>query len=346
MEDIDFGDGDLMDTSGGDSGGFDIDGDSGGGDIFGSDNLNDNSFESAETPIGNESNENGNATEMNDNLNVESANTTEADEQESETQSNFEKINHQNMTLDEVQELQGIDENGHTTGEGTGNDAFKESLPEDYEPNEIELKEGATMDDFNKDYHEADPTADNTDIFDHSEPEIELQDGKTIDNFNTAYDDVNKPLDDENSDNEDNSIPDDTAEIEEQSEESGIEEEEAEHERNFYDWASEHHKGMEVANASMEGLGAAEGYIHEPLDISSQTEIVEEYNQGADEYAFEQSENQEGYNEGAEALSNAENEQTEIDSGKTDDYNIEATGVTFDSNAQYTYKNGELHENK
>lgn len=118
-----------------------------------------------------------------------------------EPQSDLEKINHPNMTLEEVQELQGVRENEdgklETTGEGTGNDAFKESLPEDYKPNEIELKEGTTMDDFNRDYHEANPTADNTDVFDHPEPEIELQDGKTMDDFNAEYEEVNGPLEDE-----------------------------------------------------------------------------------------------------------------------------------------------------
>ena len=57
-------------------------------------------------------------------------------EKSEEPQSDFEKINHPNMTLKDVQQRQGIDENGHTTGEGTGNEAFKESLPEDYKPSE------------------------------------------------------------------------------------------------------------------------------------------------------------------------------------------------------------------
>ena len=49
------------------------------------------------------------------------------------------------MSLDEVQEIQGMDENGHTTGEGTGNEAFTESLPEDYEQSGDRIEPGATM---------------------------------------------------------------------------------------------------------------------------------------------------------------------------------------------------------
>jgi len=237
MEDMDFGDGDLMDTGGGDSGGFDMSGgsgidssdsgglnDGGSSDLGGgsddptSDNssldtdsggdLNDNSLESSETPTGNETDnisegadsanvagksdnlntesqesdtdttaentENENGAEANNDLNAEQSGDqkpdtegeqkldagderkpdTEGEQKTNDHPSDFEKINHPNMTLEEVQELQGIDENGHTTGEGTGNDAFKESLPEDYKPNEIELQDGKTMDDFNAKYEE------------------------------------------------------------------------------------------------------------------------------------------------------------------------------------------------
>ena len=63
--------------------------------------------------------------------------TKESEEEIPEdTQSDLEKVNHPDMTLEEVQELQGVKENEdgklETTGEGTGNDEFKDSLPEDY----------------------------------------------------------------------------------------------------------------------------------------------------------------------------------------------------------------------
>jgi len=72
-----------------------------------------------------------------------------------DTQSDLEKVNHPDMTLEEVQKIQGMDEQGHTTGDGTGNEAFKDSLPEDYNPNEIELQEGTTREDFDAAYDEA-----------------------------------------------------------------------------------------------------------------------------------------------------------------------------------------------
>ena len=75
-----------------------------------------------------------------------------------DTQSDLEKVNHPDMTLEEVQKLQGVKENEdgnlETTGEGTGNEAFKKSLPDDYQPNEIELQEGKTREDFDAKYDE------------------------------------------------------------------------------------------------------------------------------------------------------------------------------------------------
>ena len=62
-----------------------------------------------------------------------------------DTYSDFEKINHSNMTLEDVQEIQGMDENGNMTGEGTGNEAFIDSLPEDYEQSGDRFEPGATM---------------------------------------------------------------------------------------------------------------------------------------------------------------------------------------------------------
>jgi len=71
----------------------------------------------------------------------EPAETTEpVEEIPEDTQSDLEKVNHPNMSLEEVQELQGVKENEdgklETTGEGTGNEAFQESLPEEYTQSE------------------------------------------------------------------------------------------------------------------------------------------------------------------------------------------------------------------
>ena len=71
-----------------------------------------------------------------------------------DSKDDLKNINRPNMTLDEVQKVQGIDESGHTTGEGIGNEAFKESLPDDFTSNEVELKEGVTREDFDAAYDE------------------------------------------------------------------------------------------------------------------------------------------------------------------------------------------------
>ena len=123
--------------------------DAGGGEEFGGNNYGWNP-DGSDTPITSQE-----IPEEGEPVNNELTEPTGSDEKISEdTQSDLGKINHPNMSLEEVQELQGIDDNGHTTGEGTGNEAFKESLPEDYKPNEVKLKEGATMDDFNAKYDE------------------------------------------------------------------------------------------------------------------------------------------------------------------------------------------------
>jgi len=99
--------------------------------------FNDNSSEMNEVPESNEVQKETEMPEMNEiPEETESGESMESavplDEIPEDTQSDFEKINHPNMSLEEVQGIQGIDENGNTIGEGTGNEMFKDSLPEDY----------------------------------------------------------------------------------------------------------------------------------------------------------------------------------------------------------------------
>ena len=78
-----------------------------------------------------------------DDASMEGPDSSDMDSFNEDTNDNsddFETGGHNDMSLEEVQEFQGVKENEdgklETTGEGTGNDAFIDSLPEDYKPPE------------------------------------------------------------------------------------------------------------------------------------------------------------------------------------------------------------------
>lgn len=108
----------------------------------------------------------------------------------------------------------------------------------------------------------------------------------------------------------------------------------------FMGWVDEHREGAEVATAGMGGLSAAEGYATNPLDNDPQQQIVEDY------YGYDQQQKEEHYSEESEALENAENEPTATDNGGNNEWKPDVPDVTFDSEPQYEYKDGELTQKK